>query len=95
MKDKRQHQRIQFLRKVVVTSPRDGVRLVLDVLDYSMGGMSVFSKNPYVIGDQLLLESLTTLDGDDKLLGLTAEVKHVQPHESKGYVIGLEFKTSS
>lgn len=92
MKDKRQHQRIQFLRKVVVTSAVDNERLVLDVLDYSMGGMSVFSKKIYTVGDKLFLESLTTLDGDEKPLGLSAEVRHVQDHESQGFVIGLEFR---
>ncbi len=92
MKDKRQHQRIQFLRRVVVTSPVDEVRLVLDVLDYSMGGMSVFSKKIFIVGDELYLESLTSLDGDNKPLGLSAEVRHVENHESQGFVIGLEFK---
>lgn len=92
MKDKRQHQRIQFLRKVIVASPADEQRVVLDVLDYSMGGMSVFSKEIYTAGEQLFLESLTTLDGEVKPLGLAAEVRHVQEHESQGFVIGLEFK---
>ena len=92
MKDKRQHQRIKFLRKVIVTYPDSDERLVLDVLDYSMGGMSVFSKKPFTIGDKLFLASLTTLDGDEKPLGLSAEIKHVQEHESMGYVIGMEFK---
>ena len=92
MKDKRQHQRIQFLRKVAITTPVDDERRILDVLDYSMGGMSVFSKKMYMVGDQLYLESLTTLDGDEKPLGLQAEVRHVQDHESQGFVIGLEFK---
>lgn len=91
MKDKRQHQRIQFLRKVIIISP-DDERLVLDVLDYSMGGMSVFSKKIYAIGDKLFLDSLATLDGDEKPLGLSAEVRHVQEHESQGFVIGLEFE---
>jgi len=92
VKDKRKHQRIQFLRKVVITSSVDDERRILDVLDYSMGGMSVFSKKDYTVGDLLFLESLTTLDGDEKPLGLTAEVRHVLEHESNGFVIGLEFK---
>ncbi len=91
MKDKRQHQRIQFLRKVIISADNDQ-RLVLDVLDYSMGGMSVFSKKEFKVGEKLFLESLTTLDGDEKPLGLTAEVRHVQDHESQGFVVGLEFK---
>ena len=91
MKDKRKHQRIQFLRKVVVLAAQSE-RVVLDVLDYSMGGMSVFSKNPYTVGEKLFLESLTTLDGEDKPLGLEAEVKHIQNHDTSGYVLGLEFK---
>lgn len=91
MKDKRQHQRIKFLRKVIVASP-DGEHLVLDVLDYSMGGMSVFSKQCFKVGDVLFLDSLTTLDGDEKPLGLSAEVRHIQEHESNGYVIGMEFR---
>jgi len=91
VKDKRKHQRIQFLRKVVVLLP-DEERMVLDVLDYSMGGMSVFSKVSFSIGDTLMLERLTTLDGEDKPLGLEAEVRHVQEHDTKGFVIGLEFK---
>lgn len=92
MKDKRQHQRIQFLRKVSITSPGNSERLVLDVLDYSMGGMSVFSKKEFMVGDKLFLESLTTLDGDEKPLGLTGEVRHIENHEAQGFVVGLEFK---
>ena len=91
MKDQRQHKRIQFLRKVVIISP-DDERLVLDVLDYSMGGMSVFSKKNYPVGAKLFLDSLTTLDGDEKPIGLNAEVRHVQDHESQGYVVGLVFE---
>jgi len=91
VKDKRKHQRIKFLRKVVILSSQNE-RIILDVLDYSMGGMSVFSQNPYVAGEVLYLESLTTLDGEDKPLGLEAEVRHVQNHENSGYVVGLEFK---
>ena len=92
MKDKRQHQRIQFLRKVIISSPDNDQRLVLDVLDYSMGGMSVFSKKEFMVGEKLFLESLTSLDGEEKPLGLTGEVRHVQNHESQGFVVGLEFK---
>jgi hypothetical protein len=90
VKDKRKHQRIQFLRKVVVLSNDE--RILLDVLDYSMGGMSVFSKTAYMVGELLYLESLTTLDGEDKPLGLQAEVRHVENHDSSGFVIGMEFK---
>lgn len=92
MKDKREHQRIQFLRKVVISWPESEEKLILDVLDYSMGGISVFSKRAYPIGEKLYLESLTTLDGEEKPLGLTGEVKHVQNHDSQGFVIGMEFK---
>ena len=91
MKDKRKHQRIQFLRKVVILSDQNE-RQLLDVLDYSMGGMSVFSQAAYEVGEVLYLESLTTLDGEDKPLGLQAEVRHVQSHETSGYIIGVEFK---
>ena len=91
MKDKRKHQRIQFLRKVVVLSSNNEHTL-LDVLDYSMGGMSVFSKEPYAVGEVVYLESLTTLDGEDKPLGLQAEIRHVQSHDNSGFVIGMEFK---
>ena len=70
----------------------DDERMVLDVLDYSMGGMSVFSKAQFSVGDTLLLEMLTTLDGEEKPLGLHGEVKHVQDHDNNGYVIGMEFK---
>ena len=92
MKDKRKHQRIKFLRKVVIKSA-DNEHLVLDVLDYSMGGMSVFSKAPFTVGEEVFLETLKTLDGEDKPLGLKAEVKHIQDHESSGFVIGMEFKS--
>ena len=92
MKDKRRHQRIKFLRKVNVLTPTNE-KLVLDVLDYSMGGMSVFSAKCYAIGEKLFLDSLTTLDGDEKPLGLSAHIRHVQEHDTRGYVIGLEFDT--
>lgn len=91
MKDKRQHQRIKFLRKVLISSDQESEHVILDVLDYSMGGMSIFSKTPYTVGCSLYLDSLMTLDGDQKPLGLNAEVKHVQEHDANGYVIGLEF----
>lgn len=91
MKDKRKHQRIQFLRKVVIKSPGND-SMVLDVLDYSMGGISVFSKQPFAVGDILFLDSLTTLDGDERPLGLQAEVRHIQNHDSQGFVVGMEFK---
>lgn len=92
MKDKRKHQRIQFLRKVVIKLPGDDDPMVLDILDYSMGGMSVFSKQQFAVGDILFLESLTTLDGEERPLGLQAEVRHVQNHDSQGFVVGMEFK---
>lgn len=90
MKDKREHQRIQLLRKVMVTLT-DGEQVMLDVLDYSMGGMSVLSKTEFMPGEQLKLESLTTLDGEVKPLGLFGEVKHVRLSE-QGFVIGMMFK---
>ncbi len=90
MKDKREHQRIQLLRKVMVTL-KDGEQVLLDVLDYSMGGISVLSKKEFMIGEQLKLESLTTLDGEDKPLGLIGEVKHIRLSE-QGYVVGMMFK---
>ena len=91
MKDKRKHQRIKFLRKVVVVSP-SGKQLVLDVLDYSMGGMSVLSKEEFWVGDVLKLKTLTTLDGEEKPLDLLGEIRHIEPHELQGFVVGIMFK---
>lgn len=90
MKDKREHQRIQLLRKVSVVLENDA-ELTLDVLDYSMGGMSVLSQEALTQGTSLRLESLTTLDGEDKSLGLVGEVKHVRQSD-QGYVIGIMFE---
>lgn len=90
MKDKREHQRIQLLRKLMVNMP-DGEKVMLDVLDYSMGGISVLSQKEFVVGEQLRLESLTTLDGEDKPLGLIGEVRHVRVNE-QGFVVGMMFK---
>ncbi|MDH5407970.1 MAG: PilZ domain-containing protein, partial [Gammaproteobacteria bacterium] len=69
MKDKREHQRIQLLRKVLVILP-DGGEASLDVLDYSMGGMSIVSQIEFSVGEQLQLKSLVTLDGEEKTLDL-------------------------
>lgn len=92
MKDKRQHQRIKFLRKVTIRIPASNEQRILDVLDYSMGGMRVFSKELLTIGEELYLDYLTTLDGEEKPLGLKAEVRHIQNHEGQGFVVGMEFK---
>ena len=91
MKDKRKHQRIKFLRKVAIISPA-GEQQLLDVLDYSMGGMSVLSKAEFRVGDVLKLETLTTLDGEEKTLDLLGEIKHIEPHELQGFVVGIMFK---
>ncbi|MDH5181540.1 MAG: PilZ domain-containing protein [Gammaproteobacteria bacterium] len=90
MKDKRVHQRIQLLRKLTVLLA-NGEEMVLDVLDYSMGGISALSKREFPVGALLQLEALTTLDGDKKRLGLTGEVKHVRGND-QGFVIGMMFK---
>lgn len=89
MKDKREHQRIQLLRKVMVILA-NGEQMLLDVLDYSMGGMSVLSQYEFMLGEKLTLESLTTLDGEEKSLGLKGEVRHLRMSE-QGAVVGIKF----
>lgn len=75
--EKRKHKRIQYGRTVNVMT-QDGVRLQLEVLDYSMGGMGLVGHTPVTAGDILDFESIITLDGDKRMLGLKGEVIHTQ-----------------
>jgi len=87
--EKRKHKRIQYGRTVNVRT-QDGVKLQLEVLDYSMGGMALVGRTPFAAGDILDFESIITLDGDKRMLGLKGEVVHTQP-QFQEYAFGVSF----
>ena len=75
--EKRKHKRIQYGRTVNVKT-FSGENLKLEVLDYSMGGMGLVSDTPFNTGEVLEFESIITLDGDERVLELRGEIRHVQ-----------------
>jgi len=87
--EKRKHKRIQYGRTVNIRTP-SGDSLQLEVLDYSMGGMSLISHVPFAAGEVLDFESIQTLDGEVRILGIKAEVRHIQ-QQSQEYSFGVSF----
>jgi hypothetical protein len=87
--EKRKHKRIQYGRTVNVKT-QDGRSLQLEVLDYSMGGMGLVGHTPFSTGDVLDFESIITLDGDERILGLKGEVVHTQSQYQE-YSFGVCF----
>lgn len=75
--EKRKHKRIQYGRTVNVKT-FSGRNLQLEVLDYSMGGMGLISDTPFDTGEVLEFESIITLDGDERILELRGEIRHIQ-----------------
>lgn len=87
--EKRKHKRIERARMVNVKTVQ-GENLQLDVLDYSMGGMGLISKEPFDSGDVLDFESIITLDGNTRPLDLRGEIRHVQ-EQYEEYSFGVCF----
>lgn len=87
--EKRKHKRIQYGRTVNVKT-RDGDKLQLEVLDYSMGGMGLVSHTPFSTGDVLDFESIMTLDGEERTLEIKGEVRHIQ-EQFQEYSFGVCF----
>lgn len=89
VRDKRKHKRIEFGRLVNVRT-HDGRKMQLEVLDYSMGGLGLVSKERFAPGEVLFLESIMTLDGEQRELDLNAQVVHVQ-EQFEEYAFGVSF----
>ena len=87
--EKRKHKRIQYGRTVNVKTT-DGKNVLLEVLDYSMGGMGLVSDSSFNKGDILEFESIMTLDGDVRTLELKGEVCHIQ-EQYQEYSFGVRF----
>jgi len=87
--EKRKHKRIQYGRTVNVKT-REGDRLRLEVLDYSMGGMGLVSDVPFETGDILDFESIMTLDGEERFLEIKGEIRHIQ-QQFQEYSFGVCF----
>lgn len=87
--EKRKHKRIQYGRSVNIKT-RQGERLRLEVLDYSMGGMGLVSNVPFQAGDILDFESIMTLDGEERTLEIKGEVRHIQ-QQFEEYSFGVCF----
>ncbi len=87
--ERRKHKRIKFMRKVAVRRS-DGEELSLDVLDYSMGGMGLASKQAFQAGERLYLQSIMTLDGDIREMNMNAEVRYVK-NQFEEYALGVQF----
>jgi len=77
--EKRKHKRIQYGRTVNIKTG-NGDKLQLEVLDYSMGGMGLVSIVPFAAGDVLEFESIITMDGEERVLEIKGEVRHIQEH---------------
>lgn len=89
LSEKRKHKRIAFGRLVNIRT-NDGRKLQLEVLDYSMGGLGLISREPFAPGEILYLESIQTLDGDERDLDLQGQVVHVQ-EQFEEYAFGVSF----
>lgn len=89
LKEKRKHKRIAFGRLVNVRT-HDGRQLQLEVLDYSMGGLGLISKEPFAPGELVHLESILTLDGEQRALDMQGQVVHVQ-EQFEEYAFGVSF----
>lgn len=87
--EKRKHKRIQYGRTVNIKT-RQGEQLQLEVLDYSMGGMGLVSEAPFQIGDVLDFESIMTLDGEQRILEIKGEVRHIH-QQFEEYAFGVCF----
>lgn len=90
LKEKRKHKRIAFGRLVNIRTD-DGRQMQLEVLDYSMGGLGLISQEPFAPGAVLHLESILTLDGEERQLDLHGQVVHVQ-EQFEEYAFGVSFR---
>jgi hypothetical protein len=90
LREKRKHRRIAFGRMVNIRTD-DGRSMQLEVLDYSMGGMGLISKEPFAPGDRVHLDSILTLDGEERRLELRGQVVHVQ-EQYEEFAFGVTFR---
>lgn len=87
--ERRQHRRVNHNLSVQANTA-DGQSIVLDVIDYSLGGLGLVSQNPFNIGDVLEFDCLVGLDGIQRKLGLAGEVCYVQ-EQFQEYGVGVRF----
>lgn len=85
----RKYKRIQYAH-VVNVKTQFGRNIELEMLDYSMGGMSLMSRTAFEQGDILDFEYLTTRDGHKRVLDLKGEVIYSQK-EFGQYIFGVNF----
>ena len=87
--ERRKHQRIRYLRRVAARST-NGDAVVMDVLDYSMGGMGLVSRKVFDQGEIIQLDTVMTLDGEQREMDIKAEVRYVK-RQFEEYALGIAF----
>jgi len=87
--EKRHYKRVHYGRSIEVRTT-EGVVLSLEVMDYSLGGVCLVSKTPFLVGETIELDHITALSGEQRPLGLLGEVRYVQ-EQYQEYTIGLQF----
>ena len=87
--EKRHYKRVCYGRSIEARTTK-GEILSLEVMDYSLGGVCLVSKTPFLVGETIELKCIIALTGEQRPLGLTGEVRHVQ-EQYQEYAIGLQF----
>lgn len=87
--DKRKYKRSQYAH-VVDVKTQIGLNLRLEILDCSIGGMSLVSHFAFDQGDILELDYLITQDGNKRGLKLMGEVIHSK-NVYQEYTFGVRF----
>jgi hypothetical protein len=87
--DRRHHRRVSHLASVQVHTPY-GEYLLLDVIDYSTGGLCLVSRESYDIGAILQFDYLLGADGHQRRLDLAGQVCYVQ-EQFQEYGLGIKF----
>jgi PilZ domain len=88
--DERRHHRRVSHSGMVRTYTSEGQELMLEVMDYSLGGLGLVSRALFYPGEKLDLDTLITPDGGKRPLGIKGEVCHVQ-EQFQEYSFGVRF----
>lgn len=87
--ERRQHRRV-FLGRSVLAHAEPGAPMTLEVMDYSFGGLGLVSHKPFAVGDILTFDTMETIDGANRPLGLKGEVCYVQ-EQFQEFAVGIRF----
>lgn len=87
--ERRQHRRV-FLGRSVLAHADHGIPMTLEVMDYSFGGLGLVSLRPFAVGDVLTFDTMETIDGANRPLGLKGEVCYVQ-EQFQEFAVGIRF----